>query len=349
MKKSRVGKVFVAVLTCILIVMVGIDAYKTNQLIEKNRLVAEEINKKTYEERKIKEEKSKLIKESLPKVFCWGDSLTAGAGGNGVTYSNVLAKLTNLKVLNYGVGGEGAQSIAMRQGAIPIYVEEFVIPSEVVDVEINLVDESQQKVNLLRQGDAGINPCIIDGVEGIISYNKDEDKYYYKRSKVGDEKKIASNTQLVTAAMNDKNTGNDILVIFSGTNNLPDGNTILNIIDIQRKMINYSNTDKYIIIGLTSKSYMPHIDEVNNVLKREYGEKFLDIRAYILENGLEDAGISITEQDQIDIENGEIPSSLRVDEVHGNSAFYTIIGEQLFQKIIDLEYLNDEQKEYLGI
>lgn len=349
MKMNRVGKIGLFILVCILLLVLGIGTYKHNKLIEENKLVADEINKKMYEERKIEEEKNQIIKESLPNVFCWGDSLTAGAGGDGITYPNVLSKLTKLKVFNYGVGGEGAQNIARRQGAIPTYVEEFVIPSEVVDVEVTLIDENQNKVNLLKQGDAGVNPCIIDGVEGMISYNKEEDKYYYRRLKVGEEKAIKSDTQLITAAMNNEKNENDILIIFSGTNNLPDGSTVQNIVDIQRKMLDYSNTDKFIIIGLTSKSYMPHIDDVNTVLKEEYGDNFLDIRDYILKNGLGDCGISMTEQDRIDIENGEIPSSLRVDEVHGNSDFYTIIGKQLYEKIIELDYLSAEQREYLGI
>ncbi len=57
-------------------------------------------------------------------VACWGDSLTEGVAGDGVTYPDELARLTGYKVENFGVASEGLITIAARSGAIKIVLDE---------------------------------------------------------------------------------------------------------------------------------------------------------------------------------------------------------------------------------
>ena len=47
-------------------------------------------------------------------INCWGDSMTAGQGGNGVTYPRVLKELTGFPVNNFGVSGETTYEIVDR-------------------------------------------------------------------------------------------------------------------------------------------------------------------------------------------------------------------------------------------
>ena len=114
-------------------------------------------------------------------------------------------------------------------------------------------------------------------------------------------------------------------------------------------MIEHANSDNYIIVGLTSKDYMPDIENVNNALEKEYGNKFLDFRKYLLENGLNDSGLTASSQNLENIRNGEIPISLRSDNIHGNNYYYTMLGKQLKNKIIELNYLSDDQLKVLGV
>ena len=51
------------------------------------------------------------------RIACWGDSLTEGAGGDGVTYPGVLAELTGRFLFNGGVGGWPARPIGSRAPA----------------------------------------------------------------------------------------------------------------------------------------------------------------------------------------------------------------------------------------
>ena len=53
---------------------------------------------------------------------------------------------------------------------------------------------------------------------------------------------------------------------------------------------------------------------------------------------LAEQGIEPTAEDLADIERGEIPSSLRDDEIHGNDIFYRLLAEQVYEKILELGY-----------
>ena len=267
-------------------------------------------------------------------IACWGDSLTAGAGGNGTTYPEILQQLigNSVTVTNLGVGGENSSNIAMRQGGISIYVNAFTIPASTDRVEINITSENNSYIAFAQQGTSGLNPCYINDIEGNITYDSSTRKYYFARTSIGNEISVNANTQVITNGM--KSNKGDILVIWAGTNDTNIENTIMNI----DEMLKYNDSNKYIIIGLTYKN---NVLNVNQTLQDRYGEHFLDIRKYILQNGLSDAGITATEQDEIDINNGEIPSSLRYDNVHLNAEGYTIVGEQVYNKLISLGYIEE--------
>ena len=66
-------------------------------------------------------------KELIPGIVCYGDSLTYGSGGEGVSYPSVLEECLRknriyIPVVNMGIGGENTVTIAGRAGAIPFRV-----------------------------------------------------------------------------------------------------------------------------------------------------------------------------------------------------------------------------------
>lgn len=283
------------------------------------------------------EEETRLSKAA--HIVCWGDSLTYGSGGDGVTYPGVLEEKTGLSVYNYGVRGETAKQIAIRMGLYRMTVSAFVIPKDVTPVEVSLFYEGEDPV-MLRLGDVGLNPCEIAGVEGTLSYQEEDGKYYFTRSTSGKEITVADETPVMTAAEKTMDA-NDIVVLFAGSNDRPTKDTVADLIKTEQEMLAYLGSEKYIVVGITSKGMVPEVEEVNQALKEAFGTHFLDIRSYLLTQGLEDAGITPSDQDLFDIENGEIPSSLRVDVVHGTADFYTILGEQLYEKMLADGYLGE--------
>ncbi len=271
------------------------------------------------------------------RIVCWGDSLTYGFGGDGVTYPSVLKEKIDAEVLNYGNSGETARQIGMRIGVFPMEAGEFSLPAGTAPVAVPLLEQGEDP-RLMRYQDSAINPCLIDGVEGTLSFQAETGRYLFSRSEPGEARIVEAGARVETFASKDKDAS-DIVILFAGTNLPPSEDTVDELIAMEREMLAYLGTERYVVIGLTSKELIPDVEPINEALAEAFGEHFLDIRAYLLENGLNDAGISPTGQDERDLAAGEIPSSLRIDEVHGNAAFYRIIGEQACLKLEELGYV----------
>lgn len=275
------------------------------------------------------------------RIVCFGDSLTEGTGGDGVSFPSVLAELSGREVLNYGVYSERASLIAARQGGNGCHTEDLsMIPAGTDKVKVNIVTNQGDWEMWCNYGDAGINPCMIAGVLGNLEIDGSDGTRYFTRLEAGDAVPVSNGEPFYTHAMMDKRP-DDILVIWSGsTDGWFDDKSIDKIIAHQKSMIEYAGCTEYLIINYTAKPNLgKDIDPWNERLAAEYGDRLLDIRSYIMENGLADAGIEPTEQDLKDMEEGQIPSSLRVDDSHGTADFYRIIGEQVYKKLTELGYI----------
>lgn len=272
------------------------------------------------------------------EIFCWGDSLTFGEGGDGVTYPQVLEELSGCAVYNYGVQGEVARQIGIRAGAYEMTTSAFLIPEDTASVSLSLNCEGEDPI-MFRLGDAGLNPCQIAGVEGNLSYHTQDGQYYFTRAEMGEAVNVPENTNVVSYASTHKADENDIVILFAGTNDRPSLEDTGALIRRQKEILSELGSERYLVVGLTCKDMVPQVQEVNEVLSETYGNHFYDARDYFLKQGLEDAEITASEQDKKDIESGEIPASLRVDVVHGTSTFYRLLGEQIYAKLLQQGYL----------
>lgn len=273
--------------------------------------------------------------DTSDRIVCWGDSLTVAA--NLDSYPEQLQQRYGIRCANYGVGGETAQAIAMRQGAIPFYVEPFSIP-ESGSVAIEIVDDRGKGTAIGVFGIEGVNAATIAGVKGNIAYI--DDVLTFTRIGRGEAVEVTERTRVITMAMQNRRE-NDIIIIWSGSNNGYSSSGVQELIDIQEDMIAYSGSEKYIIIGLTSLDYMSDIDGVNRIMKEYWGDRYVDLREYMVtEQCLIDHGITPTETDIADIARGEIPASLRQDTIHGNQIFYDIVADMVAEKIDELGYLS---------
>ena len=286
-----------------------------------------------------------VVKEAdAPRIVCWGDSLTEGYNATN-SYPEEMAKISGLEVINYGIAAETAEQIACRQGAIHTYVEPMTIPADTTPVAFDTLtgDGNPSDMAYYATKPLGIT---IGGVEGTMIYNKDDSTYYFTRNEAGEEVEITELTQVVTEGMANR-TDNDIQVIFIGSNNKPNLNSIEDIIALQKKMIEYSDTDKYIIVGYTAKPLVPDLVALNDLLEETYGDKFVDASEYFTTKALADAGIEPTAEDLANIAQNQIPSSLlsfwsngEPDDLHGNEIFNELLGKLIYEKIVELGYLN---------
>lgn len=110
-------------------------------------------------------------------VYCWGDSLTQGIGGNVngwhlISYPQVLAERCN--AVNLGILSDNVPTIMARMGADAILLPACTIPassseSVVVGNTTNgMTLESGRTAHLLKYGDCGINPCYVNDVPCVL-------------------------------------------------------------------------------------------------------------------------------------------------------------------------------------
>lgn len=296
------------------------------------------------------------VKESdAIQIFCWGDSMTAGGYPEELRDYAFAHGYGNreFKVYNYGAGGDTAEHVAMKQGAMPMYVAPFKIPADKTPVRIYLYDENYELVvSLADLGTKGLSPVTIAGQKGQISHKYDEDgndEYYFARQGSGkfEEVYVDRLTRVVTNGMitPDKD---DFHVIFTGPSNEYNYDEADKLIKTQQRMVDDIGTDNYIIISLTCLYYMPQIWEFNEDLAEYWGDHFLDFRTYVLTDGMDDAiaqGLieAATEQDLADIAKGEIPESMRSDVEHGNHVYNTLLGQQVYKKLVEMGYIEENK------
>ena len=302
--------------------------------------------------------KVKLAEKLVAKeqdIACIGDSLTYGHGATvgSTDYPSVLQTLVTYKtVYNLGVPGEATDEILARQGGYPAVVSPFTIPADTTAVEITFDDTvniGSNNTPLLRKNSGNIvNPVIIDGVEGSISLS--DGKYCFSRTEAGTEHEVKRPQYVVTKEMREHK--DDIQIIFVGTNGgwmIADDDAETRIKKLTSQidmMIDYNTSKKYIIIGM--HYYYPWVlhngltkEQLENAMLLKYGNHYINLRKYMIEYGLADAGLTATETDTEAINNGNVPPSLLYsDGIHGNAYFYNILANLLNKKGIELGYWN---------
>ena len=303
---------------------------------------------------------SLTIKESdVPRIICWGDSLTEGWGvRRGLSYPDYLKELTDCEVINYGISSDTASEIALRLGSMPTYVLPATIPAEKTRVELFLIDsdlnDSEFGYNLRSENlsaDDSINPVYINGVKGtleMVGRRAGKKRYFFTRDEDGEKLTLTRMTRLVTHAMEDRRS-KDVLVIWSGSNDFANPDNISDIIGIQRNMIEFADAgDRFISLGFTAERMISPISTINGIMNGEFGDRYLEVRDYLRQNGLADAGLTPTQAD-IDAINGNgiPPSLLCSDGLHGNPIMNQIVASLVAQKLTSLGLIGCESFDHI--
>ena len=287
------------------------------------------------------EEQTSLFRFSSNRIVCAGDSLTRGAGGDGASYPSTLEALAGIQVLNRGYGGKASADIALHMGALKPEVTllgGYIPASGAVSVtSINPPTGWRTEQN------NETFPGILMGVEGRL-IRATNNTWSFTRSSPGAAVDVPAGTEFVCT----ENTGDNdsITITWVGRNNYAtDFAEVERDTETLNKWIGVYNK-QHLVIGMTTTSGEPIgsdrarvIARVNSKLADTYQDCYLDILEYLVNQGLEDAGITPTEQDQIDITNGVMPISLRSDAVHLNAIGYQVVGRRIYQKLISLGWV----------
>ena len=278
---------------------------------------------------------------SGPNITCWGDSMTAGAGGGGTTYPAVLQSLLTAAgytstVFNRGVGGENAPTICARAGGNPFIALPVggVIPATITAFEITLQPINGQVTKPLMQG-ASSYTGRLGNVPGTFSRTVVDTTYtyFFTRTKAGSEV-IANRPLPLYLDIGDQARG-DITIIWIGQNGPNDVRAIQDAKAIIQRMTALDK--RYLVISKPGGSSTSDVDDA--AWFAEFGRRFIPIRQYLVKYGLADAGITPTAQDNADMASGTVPTSLRFDGVHWLAPGYTILANIVFQRLKELEWI----------
>ena len=164
------------------------------------------------------------------------------------------------------------------------YVNNITIPSSVSPVAVTLYNQQGEALDALHGKGTNFDNVTIGGIEGQLSYNQQDKKLYFARNDAGKETAITKLTQ-VEGKKVDFNA-NDSYVFFVGQNDPYYKGSIFKTINNINYIVKKYNINKYVVVSLTSKRHYHIVDDMNDVLKEEYKDHYLDFRTYLLTNGL---------------------------------------------------------------
>lgn len=330
-----------------------------------------------------------VLAQYLPGIVCWGDSLTTGSSGN-VSYPHTLQKYLDIyicdvydlrysldikeglstidwddykisiPVVNMGAGREDTATILGRSGVVPYVVsEDFVIPAGIESVPVAIMSEDGKTVMPLIAGDGGVNPVTIAGVQGTLTRTASTQQwnqyvYQFTRLQEGQEVSVEEGTKIVTAATDAYQDYIHIVWLGTyGTFTNPDKLVSDTKALLQRQNV---NSDRYLVIGpctyngnwAMATTYS--MDSIDSAMLQAFGDRYISLRKYLMEDGLRDAKITATVQDKKSISNGGVPNSFRSDTKSADliGVAYELLGKLVYERMDRLGYL-EEVREQLNL
>lgn len=282
------------------------------------------------------------IAQVLP-IVGWGDSMMGGSGTKH-SMTEYLKDYLNRETKNFGVGGITSEAVAILQGGRPfnIHVENNKLPSRGRVKVTNLgIDPINKQTSSFRKGE-------INGVQGVLErvyVNEPPYKtirYEFERDKPGSTKQLKDTCvfKFTDALQNRSNP----IIIWVGRNDQKDAKGIDNTIANIQSMLDYlAPTDakkKVLILSVCNgssrkeakgtKTYNETI-AMNQKLNEAFGEYFVDVRSYLINDAMKELGLEPTEEDLKEIAADCIPASLRSDPLHlndnGNKAVAKYLSE----------------------
>lgn len=263
--------------------------------------------------------KRKISAETVPydgvkrSISCWGDSMMYGCATtpgfitlDGVTSNisyattpDMLHTFTKLKTYNLGVNGETSREIATRAGGLTMVTDR--------DIVIEGTGIAEFKLQSVYDGDTvymedysgynfqskKTNICVINGEEYYITNSYDgESQILY-----GEDVTIKEGTPVYTLAAVERK--DDILVLEIGSN-AGWYNDYDELIAQYDAILESTECKYYIIVGDTDDPELSA--DMNKIyvgmgetpweqaLSEAYGDHFINMRLYMIQNGLSDCG-----------------------------------------------------------
>ncbi len=328
------------------------------------------------------------VAQYMPGIVCWGDSLTSGSAGN-AAYPYTLQKYINtylcdiydfrysvpnaeeytlsllsrsdfkvsIPVVNMGAGQENTATVLGRAGVAPYVVgADFTIPAGMERVPISITAPDGGVVTPLTAGTAEMNPVTIAGVEGTLTLetNGKVYSYFFERLTQGAAVSVTAGTEITTACASEYQ--NYIHIVWLGTyDGYRKTSDLVNDVKLllQRQT---QNTDRFLVLGMCtyngswSTNGTANLEDIDAAMLQAFGNRYINVRKYLIEDGLSDAGLTPTKEDSTDMLRGLVPHSFRSNARSAdlNGQAYTLIGKLIYERMNRLGYFEEIRSE-LGI
>lgn len=266
-------------------------------------------------------------------VTMWGDSLTHAGG--------VAARLAALEpgvaVVNRGQSGQHSAQIAARQGGSPSIL---TVLGGVIPANGSVAVEHYTSGVLIESGyPARSLTGYLAGVHGTLSVPAGSVAYTFTRTSPGASVEIPEGAPFWTDHGITARRGAQ--VIWMGRNNLA---THLPGDYLPHMLEHLSPARKRVVVlsatnapdeGIGTERY-DLFRTANAQLRAMAGECFLDVRRWLIDEGLAAAGITPTTEDTAAVAADAVPPSLTSDGVHFTSAAQIAIGTWLHAQLESL-------------
>lgn len=274
-------------------------------------------------------------------IEAWGDSLTAGAGGGATTYPSVLATALGRTVNNRGIGGQNSSAIATRQGGLKMLVS---VTSNQIPASGAVTLTARSQTPITNQGPSSFTGTL-SGVTGTLAASTSDGgatyTYTFTRTTAGAIVPCPANSEFIFDIA--EAAKGATAIIWSGRNNglSTRSAVVATRDDILSMAVKLTPLDKRFLVmsvlngagETTGTGAFNQFAAFNAELQATFGDRFVDVRSYLVNFGLADAGITPTTQDNTDVAGNTVPASLRSDGIHLNAAGYTLVGNFIARQI----------------
>ncbi|MPR34813.1 SGNH/GDSL hydrolase family protein [Cytophagaceae bacterium SJW1-29] len=278
----------------------------------------------------------------------FGDSLTIGAGGTAPYGNMVGAALASRPVVSDGIVGQGAASIAVRQGGTPLKITvegnklDSIKPIKITKLSNQFLSTPSRNEEYSRKGTILGVRCTIrripSGADGEM-YTITPDTVSTIDIPADSEFVLEDAAKLKTATQ----------VLWYGRNNIGKPGAEEEILSSLESSIAYITAPaRYVVLGVLteadenkgSENYNQVI-AINEKLAAKYGDKYVKMTP---PTDAEMAAISYkpTPEDLTDLENLNFPRGMRADitsdDIHLNDKGYQIVANRVIEKLKALKY-----------
>lgn len=256
---------------------------------------------------------------ALPVIAVWGDSTSSPNRTWKEWPARLQEVVTSYAVKNQAVSGEFTTSTSARQGGNALSVGAFTIPADTSLVEITLTSADGQAFGTSPVFNPGgsFNPCTIAGVQGTI-VNAGSGVYKFARKTAGDSVEVPTGTIVTSDADSIFNNADAVMLVNIGINAgwNTDADVLLNQVQMMVNHFTESGGTKYIITGAYAGQFLATEGQRQRVFEYEgkaataFGEHWLNLREYLIANGLTENGLTASALDTERMAVGQIPASL---------------------------------------